>query len=283
MGAWGSSLYANDTTCDVRNTYMNCLQEQVSNEDAYQKTIEKFHEYIGDEDEPLLWYALADTQWRVGRLMPEVKEKALKWISKGGGLSLWEKSKNGGAGWKKTLEKLKDNLESSMPPEKIIKNLVEFDRNPWNIGDVYAYQFHTDIARERELFGKYVLFQKVGDSDWFEWPQSIVRVFDKVFDEVPALSDIDDVRILPLSYPPGYKWMPKSMDDYVPSFDSCLRSVMNYYKKPHYPAKHLTFIGNSPVPNIKYHRTQYSELDWSKDGMDDWLSDFYLQWQGLKY
>jgi hypothetical protein len=46
--------------------------------------------------------------------MPEVKEKALMWIAKGGGLSLWAESKNGGAGWKKTLEKLKDILESPM-------------------------------------------------------------------------------------------------------------------------------------------------------------------------
>ncbi|MPN11004.1 hypothetical protein SDC9_158302 [bioreactor metagenome] len=75
--------------------------------------------------------------------------------------------------------------------------------------------------------------------------------------------------------------MPKSMDDYVPSFDSYLRAVMDYYKKTHYPSKHLTFIGNSPVPNIRYHRTQYTDLTWSKDEMDDWLSDFYLQWQGF--
>lgn len=34
MGAWGSSLYANDTTCDVRDTYMNFLQEQLSDENV---------------------------------------------------------------------------------------------------------------------------------------------------------------------------------------------------------------------------------------------------------
>lgn len=281
MGAWGSSLYANDTTCDVRDTYMNFLQEQLSDENVYKKTFEKFQEYIGEEDEPLFWYALADTQWKVGRLMPEVKEEALKWLANSGGLSLWEESKSGGAGWKKTLEKLKNNLESSEPKIKLIKKPVEFDRAPWNIGDVYAYQFHTDIAKERGLFEKYILIQKVVVSDWFGWLQSIIQVVNKVFDEVPTLRDIDGLPILPLAYPPGYKWMPKSMDDYVPSFDSYLRAVMDYYKKTHYPSKHLTFIGNSPVPNIRYHRTQYTDLTWSKDEMDDWLGDFYLQWQGF--
>jgi len=63
MGAWGTSLYANDTTCDVRDTYMNFLQDQLSNQEAYKKTLEKLSDYILDPDEaPLFWYALTDTQ-----------------------------------------------------------------------------------------------------------------------------------------------------------------------------------------------------------------------------
>ena len=50
--------------------------------------------------------------------MPEVKEKALDWIARDGGLFLWEESRNGGAGWKRTMERLKLKLESPMPPEK---------------------------------------------------------------------------------------------------------------------------------------------------------------------
>ncbi len=283
MGTWSSNLYGNDTTCDVRDTYLKFLQDGLSNKEAYQKTIEKFFEYMKDEEEPLFWYALADSQWKAGRLMPEVKERAINFIAEEGGLFLWEESNNGGAGWKKTLEKLKSTLESPIPREKVIRPPVEFARNPWNVGDVYAYQFHTNVAIERGLFGKYILFQKVGDSDIFEWLQSIVQVFDKVFNEIPSLRDMEDVRILPLSYPPGYQWMPESIDDYVPSFDSCLRAVMYYYKKTQYPSKYLTFIGNSSVPNTKYHQTQYSELNWSKEGMDDWLSDFYLQWRNVEY
>ncbi|MGI6746437.1 MAG: hypothetical protein ACOX45_09990 [Acutalibacteraceae bacterium] len=284
MGTWGSSLYANDTTCDVRDIYTKLLQEQFNNEEAYQKTLEKCHEYINDENEPLFWYALAETQWKFGRLMPEVKAKALEWIKKGGGLSLWEESKNSGEGWKQTLHKLKSKLESTMPPEKIIKKPIEFVRNPWNVGDVYAYQFHTDISRERGLFGKYILFQKLENAEWCDGcVLSIVQVFDQAFDELPTLNDIGGVRVLPLTYPPGTKWLPKDKDNYVPSFDSCLRSLMIYDKKPHYPAKHFTFIGNSPVPSIKYDYRQCSDFYWEKDGMDDWLSDYYLCWRNIEY
>lgn len=40
--------------------------------------------------------------------MPEVKEEALKWLANSGGLSLWEESKSGGAGWKKDIRKAKE-------------------------------------------------------------------------------------------------------------------------------------------------------------------------------
>ena len=97
MGAWGSSLYANDTTADIRDCYMKHLQNQLSNQEAYEKILEIFGGYIGDsDDEPLFWYALAETQWKTGRLMPEVKTKALEWVEKGGGLELCEESKTGG-------------------------------------------------------------------------------------------------------------------------------------------------------------------------------------------
>lgn len=84
MGAWSSTLYGNDTSCDVRDTYMGYLKEQMSNADAFQQIMQKFEEYMGGEEEPFFWYALADTQWRTGRLLPEVKKKALYWIEQTG-------------------------------------------------------------------------------------------------------------------------------------------------------------------------------------------------------
>ena len=88
MGAWQSSLYGNDTTCDVRDAYMDCLKEQLSNQEAFEKIFEEYEELIGDEyEEPLFWFALAETQWKVGRLTENVKERALEWIEKDGGKS----------------------------------------------------------------------------------------------------------------------------------------------------------------------------------------------------
>ena len=93
MGTWNAGLFSNDTTCDVKDTYMDLLKKQFSNQEAYQKTYDEYEELIGTDEEPLFWYALADTQWNVGRLMPEVKAIALKYIEKKGGIDLWEDSK----------------------------------------------------------------------------------------------------------------------------------------------------------------------------------------------
>ena len=279
MGVWGAGLYANDCGGDVRDSYVKLLQEQWSNEEAYEKIMETFQEYIGDEEEPLLWYALADTQWKLGRLMPEVKEKALGWIEKSGGLSLWEESKNRGKGWKKTMEKLKTRLESPMPPEKKIRKPEEFIRNPWNIGDIYAYQFHSEKSEQMGLLGKYIPFQKLGDVEWCDgWILSRIQIYDRVFDQVPSLADLDGVRILPIDRPD--RFLPKGTDD---DFPLTMNAIMIRYYKRDFPEKYFTFVGNQPdtakMPLVHPNLCNYF---W-RDLEEDWLCEYCQIWREYAY
>jgi len=283
MGTWGAGLYANDCASDVRDTYMGFLRDQLSNEEAYHRTLEEYAEYIGDQDEPLLWYALADTQWRTGRLMPEVKRQALKWIGRRGGLWLWKQGRHGGAGWRKTLEELKSRLESEMPPEKRIRRPVEFVRNPWNTGDVYAYRFGTPLAEQRGLLGKYMLWQKIGNTGYCDWMCSAVQIYDRVFDSLPALGDLEGLRVLPLVHAPGVNGTPASQQDYIPSVRHYTRAYMILQKKSHYPADRFTLVGNQPLAESYYPGNQLTDFYWEKDGMEDWLSAYYLAWQGIEY
>ena len=81
MGAWGTALYSNDTASDIRGDYVDLLRRGNSNEESLKKLMEKDGDCIGiEEEEPLFWYALADTLWNYGRLTPEVKEKALYFL-----------------------------------------------------------------------------------------------------------------------------------------------------------------------------------------------------------
>jgi len=154
MGAWGTALFSNDTACDVRGDYIDLLCEGVGNEEATQKMLEKHADTLVDDEAPLFWYALADVQWGKGRLHPQVKEKALDWIAKEGGIELWEEVKKVAA-WRATLNELRDKLLSPMPAEKKVSKPRAFICD-WKPGDIYAYQFHGDFGRDNGLLGKYI-------------------------------------------------------------------------------------------------------------------------------
>ena len=240
MGTWGTGLYDNDTTSDVRDIYMQYLREQLSNMEAYKKTVEGFQGLIGDEDEePLFWYALAETQWRMGRLTPDVKDKALYWIAKEGGGALWEDSGVNRTEWGETLKKLKITLESPIRSEKKIKKPKMENRSFWNVGDVYAYKFHKEESRESGLYGKYILIQKIGEGKGDEVLDIApllmrVHIYDKVFDALPTLSDIDGIRLLPISDPRVNRRLNMSI-------------LIDYIKKKNVPMQYLYHMGNVAV------------------------------------
>lgn len=278
MGFWGSTLYSNDCTIDVRDDYKQYLLDCLNNEEAFQKVTEAYADRMKTDEEPLVWYALADTQWKLGRLMPEVKEKALWWIENDGGLKFWEDSSNQGTGWKKTLEKLKAKLNTPQPPEKKIKKPAPFVKNPWNAGDVYAYCFHTKEARENGYYGKYILIQKLGDQKYLGETYSFVQVFDKLYDEIPLCVAQNMDRILP--FDTASRFMPSGRYPANPKIN--LYAIMTTNSNREYPRKHLSYVCNSSFPvNL------YKELNWSSvyswGTLERVLLCYFPMWQGYTY
>lgn len=179
-----------------------------------------------------------------------------------------------------------------MPPEKKIKKPVEFIRNPWNTGDVYAYMFHTDIAAERGFQGKYIVFKKIGDMLWYDnLTFSVVQVYNKIFSSLPDLNDICNVPLLPLITANVMNLkLTESEEEYKRYFNRFFKAIMIYLQKRSYPKKYFTFIGNALTEEIKhdykvieYDYTQCTELDWHMNNMDEWLSSFYLEWSEIDY
>ena len=220
MGVWGVELFSNDTTSDIRDTYIHFLKQQLNNEEAYQRTCKEYEELIGTEDEPLFWYAMAETQWNEGRLKPEVKRRALEFIQKKAGFSSWQEIKGGDEAWKIILQNLKKKIESPMPRERKYCKEIEFKKNPWSIGDVYAYQFHSDKSMKCGLFKKYILLQKIGNVEYFKGVKfSVIQVYNLVFDSIPSLNIIEGVQILPLVYSPIVEGYPSDIAGYVPNIE----------------------------------------------------------------
>ena len=68
MGTWGRGLYGNDTTCDVRDRFKKLLQDGFTAQEASDMLIGEFAEELANElERPLVWIALADTAWKLGR------------------------------------------------------------------------------------------------------------------------------------------------------------------------------------------------------------------------
>ena len=91
-----------------------------------------------EEDGPLFWFALADTQWKYGRLLTEIKELALKHLHEGTDLKRWENTKDYDKR-KKVLSDLETRLNSEQPPEKKISKL-RLLKTKFNVGDVLLYK-----------------------------------------------------------------------------------------------------------------------------------------------
>lgn len=175
MGAWGPRLYQDDIAEDVRDYYKDQLHRGKTGKEITQELIAQNEYAISDPDDaPVFWFALADTQWNLGRLEDFVREQALHHIRDGHDVKRWaEEDPRGAKTRAETLEKLQLKLLSPQPAEKKIAQYRLY-RCEWKIGDVFAYRLESDLAKERGLYGRYFLIQKVDEDVWY--PGHIVPI-----------------------------------------------------------------------------------------------------------
>ncbi len=175
MGAWGPGLYQDDVAEEIRDDYKDGLEKEPNEIALTDRIIEQSQFFLNDPDDaPIFWFALADTQWKLGRLEDRVKEKALYYIEEGGDLRRWEEENPKQAPKRAAvLEKLKEELLSPQPEKKKI-SVPRLYKCEWQIGDVYVYPLDSENAIERGFKGKSLLFHKIGETKWY--PGHVVPV-----------------------------------------------------------------------------------------------------------
>lgn len=282
MGAWGTSLYSNDPASDIRGDYVDKLRRGKPNEDATQELIDENRDIMGNiEEEALFWFALADTQWNYGRLLPQVKEKAMYFLSQETELERWKESgqKQLNA-WKKTLSALKDKLESPQPTVKKVSKYRLYQCK-WKLGDVFAYQFSSGYSEEKGFYGKYTVFRKVSEDTW--WPGHIVpvvQVYKWIGDDVPSLEMLSGFDLLPACYKPSMlaKFPNPKLDYEVKLLSESEKGI---------PTDCLTFLGNLPGDDLIPFRghdfwTGYCDVGWEtgkyNTKFEHYVIDMYLGW-----
>ncbi len=260
MSAWGTSLYSNDADNDIRGDYVDKLKRGKTNEVATRELIEENSDIIGSvEEEPLFWFALADTQWNYGRLLSEVKEKALQFLLQEKELERWaESGLEQSNKWKTTLNILEEKLQSPQPLQKKVSK-YRFFQCKWQLGDVFAYRFSSDFSNESGLLGKYVLFKKVSEDTW--WPGHripVIRIYKWIGTEIPKIAEVYELEYLPLCT--RFKYHNKTFEYDIKLVTESEKSI---------PKENLTFVGNISGNDIVPFRghdfwTGYYPVGWEK-------------------
>ena len=237
MGAWGTGLYSNDTSSDVRDM-CNEVYPLVGVEKGTQLIFEEYADIVNsdviDNDYADFWFALADWQWKHGVLSDEIKKKTISLIEMQAGIDEWE-----GADIKKrlaVLEKLLGQLKTPQPDVKIPKAKLakpkhkpgdiivfrtcdkgyQYADSVWNIefcGFTYSYneqianKLPQKISPPYEAYEKYMAILCVGT---IREPQSqyvpemleehsIYAYYDYLGDRKPSLDDLKKCGFLPLN------------------------------------------------------------------------------------
>lgn len=119
MGAWGTGIWEDDLSCDIKDEWDELMDEGISPRKATKLILESWQEEFSDyddemdkqADESILFIALASLQMRHKALTIYVKRKTLMLIEKGADLELWEDGdENDYQDRKKVLEQFKSKL-----------------------------------------------------------------------------------------------------------------------------------------------------------------------------
>lgn len=123
MGAWGPALYSDDTTCEVRDAYIDQLKRGVADAHAKQAILDRFGDLLDDREVAcLVYFALAETAWKYGRLNPQLRATALELIALGGDIHVWERDAHADApARRRALLALEKRLLAPQPPRKELR------------------------------------------------------------------------------------------------------------------------------------------------------------------
>lgn len=144
--------------------------------------------------------------------------------------------------------------------------------NPWEIGDVYAYRFHSKKSKKYGMYNKYILFQKIDDDEWYDgFVFSRVHIYEKIYENLPVHGNIDFGRLLPIDIPDS------SIEDEVIR-PLNMNAVLSLIRAREYPCKYFTYICSFTDFTItpKYQK-MFADHPWKN--LEEWLCEYIVMWQ----
>jgi hypothetical protein len=145
MGVWGTDLFSDDLACDVRDHYRELLEDGTEDGAATRLILEKFRTYL-EESEGIALLAFAVTQSKLGRLDPDIRDRALAVLDGGADLEVWERE-NPKLFPKRcaVLEKARAHLIGPQPPRRRLRPPKRISSG-LAAGDVLAFALPRRVA-----------------------------------------------------------------------------------------------------------------------------------------
>lgn len=144
LGYSGAKLYDDDAAVDVKGRYRELVADGVEGPAATDLLVQEWGAALEDADEACaFWLALADTQWRIGRLEDRVKNRATSIIDGGQDLRRFGHDPKLRDTRARVLLDLSDRLRRPQPALRRIRRPFRAV-SPVNPGDVFAYEIAED-------------------------------------------------------------------------------------------------------------------------------------------
>ncbi len=123
MGTWGTGLYSDDTTREVRDEFRSHLASGLAPADAEARILIRYGSLLDDHQIAcLVYFALADVEWRLGCLTDAVRQGTLDLLDRNGDLEHWaQESPRDLHSRRRTLGALRERLSSPQPAWKPLK------------------------------------------------------------------------------------------------------------------------------------------------------------------
>ena len=171
-----------------------------------------------------------------------------------------------------------------MPAYKKVTKPVVPEQDPWELNDIYAYQFRSELSKWNGTYGKYALLQKIGTQriTYFNKLGMVVQIFDKYFDALPTVDDIWKYRILPFDLPNRadiFEDWRTSRGALVKHRPVLMNALMAAHSVRGYPKSSLIYLGNQPGP------ANYRQDPWTVTWRDfeRLFCKQHMRWDGLAY
>lgn len=223
---------------EVQGEFVDLVHEHGDIAIATDQTISSFKDMLDDYDDGVaVWLGLALSQWAYGMLQLNVKERAIKEaLIKIEQCKVAKNNKD-----VLYLQKLIEKLDrSNLKPRKVVKKQQMGYICPWDIGNVYAYEF-TGLEAQQSLYSYFVKIENYKFDRNGKLIIPIVYFYNIVTTQISDFCSVINNSIILSQSPKRYEIYPGEYKIYGVAL--CTRKEKEVFNSK------LTFLGN--IPDIK--------------------------------